>query len=161
MRPYDKPIPESQRQLRTLEAVKLRCAGKSYREIGAALGVDQHTAWDDVWRHWGQLRKIAVEKLEEARARDLVMLDRMLARLFEVVDKAGDEQDLNAIKAATAAVKLMERRAKLMGSDAPTKVQEVSGDEVDKMTPAEKLAAHEAAVAELKTQIEGNGKAVH
>jgi len=162
MRPAQKPNVEAERHARTLRAVELRARGKSYRDIADETGVSVATAYEDVWRHFTELDTMATEKLEQVRKLELARLDRMLERLFGIMDRGNVvdaeggfiDVDGTAVKAIIAASKLMERRAKLLGLDAPTKIQEVPASGYEEMTAAEKIAAHEAAIADERAKLE-------
>lgn len=63
----------------------------------------------------GALRARMQEPAEDVRRMEIERLDRMLNAMWEKIDE-GDE------KAITAGLKVMERRARLLGLDAPMKV---------------------------------------
>ncbi len=97
------------------EALELRMAGATYRQIGKQLGVSRTQAQNDIRRalqelieaHEGQAE--AVRELEEQR------LDAMLVGIW-LQAKAGH------LGAIDRALKIGERRARLLGLDAPTKI---------------------------------------
>jgi hypothetical protein len=170
----------AQRGERMLSALELRRAGKTYREIGAILRCEPSTALRDVR---AALLEARVEVTQDVKDLELARLDRMLERLTSIIERegfkldasvleiakasespggylesladAGVNLDETAIRAIVAATKLMERRAKLLGLDAPTKTQDVPPDEVAKMSDEEKLAAHRKAAEELEQRIAG------
>ena len=99
--------------LRQIEALKMRAAGHSYEEIRARLGYRTRSgAYASVM---AGLHKERVEPADETRVLELERLDRLLNAIW---DKAtgGD------LEAVDRALKIMERRAKFMGLDAPTKI---------------------------------------
>lgn len=99
---------------RQIEALELRRRGLSYRAIGERLGVSYMQAHRDVN---DELKRLAAERdtdLIAEREIDLVRIDHILDRL-DVWVKAGNPQSI------TAYLRAMERRAKLLGLDAPTK----------------------------------------
>ena len=133
----------------------MRTAGVSYAEIGAKLGISAQGAHETVMRG---LKAIVSEPAEELRTLELERIDRMLttvwanateAKAFDPdtgVALATDMQSLQAIVHAQAAtIKLMERRAKLLGIDAPI-AQTFTGTlkqiSAEPMTPAEWAAKH-------------------
>lgn len=66
--------------------LELRKQGRSYREIGRALGVDVHTAHADVGAELHALRATAVTEATELRALELEDLEdrmRQSDRVFE------------------------------------------------------------------------------
>lgn len=102
-------------------AWELRKAGKSYRQIGRALGVSECQAHRDVHR---TLSELAAKEFETARyVRDLELhrLDDMLDSLWPSV-KGGDATSVNS------ALKISERRAKLLGLDAAAKTELTGAD---------------------------------
>jgi hypothetical protein len=115
-------------QLETMQqAAQLRAAGLSFREIGQALSID-HT--------WA--RTLVLKALEAVtyEAADLMRVQegQRLDQLQRAVWAQAIQGDYRAI---AAALKIMERRARLFGLDAPIQV-EVS-DEIDRQI--EQLAA--------------------
>lgn len=101
---------------RRLQALDLRKRGLSYRAIGDKLGIDFTTAYKDVM---AELKRLAAEnhdKADELRAMELERLD-MLIKGLEPMATVGNPGAVNSY------IKCMERRAKLLGLDAPTKVQ--------------------------------------
>ena len=100
---------------------KLRKAGGSYREIARQLGVDVHTAHGDVVAELAALREKTVEQAEELRDLELQRFDEMTAGLWPQV-RAGSPP------AVTAAIRVSERRSRLLGLDEPTATRtEISG----------------------------------
>lgn len=106
---------------RRVRALELRKAGGSYRQIATALGVDVATAWDDVQTEMAELRKLAGQAAEDARELELQRLDRWQAKLEGRGISGGDH------RAIAAAVRISERRAKLLGLDAPVKLANPNG----------------------------------
>lgn len=94
------------------KAIELRAAGASYREIGAALGVTHVTA-----RNWvlTAVDEVKYEQAETMRKVEGTSLDRLQRALWPQAIQ-GDA------KAAQGVLRIMERRARLFGLDAPVKV---------------------------------------
>lgn len=125
-------VPKSQRQrpphtgederivARRVQAFELRKAGASYRQIAQQLEVDVATAWDDVQAEMADLRTLTVKLAEDVRTLELQRLDRWQAKLETHGLMNGDH------RAVLAAVRISERRAKLLGLDAPVRVQPVA-----------------------------------
>lgn len=101
------------RHARRAEAVTLAMAGLSYEKIGEELGITPKSAWNLVNRTIEETRNYAVDEL---RLLENARLDRMTTAIWNKVL----EGDLNAVNAY---LRISERRAKLNGLDAPTKVQ--------------------------------------
>lgn len=109
---------------RRVEALKRRIAGGSYRAIARELGVSEAQAFRDVQAELDKLAQQAQEEASRLRVLELRRLDEMLIRLSPMLyPKSGDNVNLGAIDRA---LKIMERRAKLLGLDAAEKT-EVSG----------------------------------
>ena len=106
---------------RRASALDLRKAGGSYREIARQLGVDVHTAHADVMAELAALREQTVEQAAELRDLELQRFDEMTAGLWPLVKKGSPP-------AVTAAVRVSERRSRLLGLDEPTATRtEISG----------------------------------
>jgi hypothetical protein len=95
-----------------VRAFELRKTGSSYRQIAQALAIDTHTAWADVAAELGALRGQTVEQAQELRALELERLDGMTAGLWPQVREGSPP-------AVSAAVRVSERRSRLLGLDAP------------------------------------------
>ena len=106
---------------RRVLALDLRKTGASYREIARHLGVDVHTAHADVGAELAALRETAAAEATELRALELERLDGMTSGLWPQVQKGSPP-------AVTAAVRVSERRSRLLGLDEPTATRtEISG----------------------------------
>jgi len=147
MRPGESPNDDAKRHDRQLKAVELRRRGKSYRTIADELGVSVRTAFDDVWKHFSELDKLATEELEQVRKLEVARLDRYL----DALEPACEEGDAKAI---ATAIKVGERRAKLLGLDAPAKVEHTTPDDYDRMTPADRIKAHRDAIDEEQAKLD-------
>lgn len=106
-------------------ALEYRRAGNSYRWIGNRLGVSYEQARRDVEN---ELKRLAAERqdsAEELRQLELERCDMLLAGL-EPMATVGNPGAVNSF------LRVMERRAKLLGLDAPVKQDVTSGG--DKIT---------------------------
>ena len=101
-------------------ALDLRIAGATYRQIGQQLGVSYQTAYRDVDESLSELAELQRGKAEKLREIELERLEKMTLGLWPKV-RHGDE------KAVRALVSVMDRRAKLLGLDAPSKQDLTSG----------------------------------
>jgi len=97
---------------RAVKALDLRIDGATYRQIGAHLGVSECTAYHDVQDELGRLDAIGKEKAERLRELEIRRLDALTMALAPGI-QSGD------VRAILAAVRVMERRAKLLGLDGP------------------------------------------
>lgn len=101
-----------------LEALELRKAGNSYAEIANALGYKTSSgAYRAVMT---ALKKTLQDPSEEVRQLEIERLDAMLMAMWEKRDKP---------MYADRILRIMERRAKLLGLDAPTKTDLTSKGE--------------------------------
>lgn len=95
------------------QALELRKAGATYAAIAAALGYEStSSAYKAVMT---AIRAIYREPAEEVRELEIARCDEMLRALWPGV-MAGDAKKVNA------ALRVMERRSKYLGLDAPQKV---------------------------------------
>ncbi len=95
---------------RRVKALALRKAGASYRAIGEHLGVSYQTAFDDI--AYG-LKGLAAElhtETAELRALEAARLDALQAACWPQAMRGDD-------KALRTAVRILERRARLLGLD--------------------------------------------
>lgn len=113
----------AERRARAVELVK---AGATYRDIAAHLKVSLRTAWKDVQR---ELERLAAETQHTTaiyRSLELQRLDRLQVALWNKA-LGGKREDGTVIApdvgAVHAILKIMERRARLLGLDAPQQVE--------------------------------------
>jgi hypothetical protein len=100
--------------LRAVQALQLRLVGASYRHIGRTLAVSVRTAYYDVHDALATVDTVKRTQAERLLEIELERLDHLTMALRRGV-AAGDP------RAVLAAVRVMERRAKLLGLDAATK----------------------------------------
>ncbi len=105
---------------RETRAVEMRKAGATYDDIAAALDCNRSTAYRTVMR---ALARNQAAEVEELRMIEGARLDRMQMGLWQRA-VSGSES------ACLAVLRIMERRARLFGLDAPAKV-EVRRDALD------------------------------
>jgi len=111
---------------REVEALNLRKSGATYDQIGKALGITTQGAYKAIIRSLKRLNEQNSESSEELRRLEIERLDRMLVAIWPQV--------LNGNQGAVdRAIKISERRAKLLGLDAPTRADITSNS--DKITP--------------------------
>ncbi len=116
---------DTQRQDRINQAYELRLRGRTYREIGSAMGVSHVTARKWVTEH---LEAVTLPLVDEVRKQEVDRLTRYLDRLDIRVDEGDD-------KAIGLAIKISESLRKLLGVDVPvvaiTEHREVSELDLD------------------------------
>lgn len=103
------------------QAINLRRAGLSLREIAKRLTVDPMTIHEDLKVMMAESIKENVDNADQLRAMELERMDKLLLNLSPLLQpKEGKTPD---IKAVNAAIKISEQRAKLLGLYAPTKIE--------------------------------------
>lgn len=112
---------EQEQDLRN-KAYELRLAGKTYRQIGMAMGIGHETARRWITQH---LAEETLPLVEEVRKTEVDRMLRILDRL-EARAEMGDD------KAIALQLKVSERLCKMLGADMPTQV-EVTKTEVSQM----------------------------
>lgn len=130
----DKPSnTDVERRVNQLKAIELRRQRKDYREIAKTLGIGLGTAYRYVKEHCKELKACATETAEEMRILDLATLDCWLEVLTERIQTGRANPLFDVEKAISAGCKVMERRHKLVGADAPPKPVEpiAPGDDLD------------------------------
>lgn len=105
--------PDQQRLDQAEQAFKLVTEGHSYRSAGAIMGVSHETVRNRVTEYADRL---VLPLAEEWRKREVEQLTYMLDRLQAKIE-AGNEA------AIATAIRVMERKHKLLGLDAPVQVQ--------------------------------------
>ena len=102
---------------RRVKALELRKLGFTYRRIGEQLGVTESAAHKMVTTSLRELNEKSAENAEELRRLELERLDEWLLRIAQEI------KDGKALGAIDRGIRIQARRAKLLGLDAPTKVE--------------------------------------
>lgn len=97
-------------------AVALRREGHTYEKIGQKVGISKQTAHAMVVAALEERRRELNESVDDVRDMEIVRLDKMTAFLFKRLD---DPKNQDPERTVTALLKIMERRANLLGLDAP------------------------------------------
>lgn len=108
-------------EVNTQEALRLRSAALPYGQIAARLGVSKSTAFGYVTRALEELR-------EERRKRAGVLIDLELERLDIAQRGVWDAVLRGDTQALGMFLRLSERRSRLLGLDAPTKLSPTDPD---------------------------------
>lgn len=124
-------------------AWELRKQGKTYREIGAILGISHVTALVYVKKKKDHYEKLTIHHREEYRETQLDDIERAIGLLWRQIgvlnnvnQRAGDAVTDNVQLARARADslrtlnQLLERQAKLLGLDAPVQVEDVTPRDV-------------------------------
>jgi hypothetical protein len=104
---------------RRTQALRYRKAGLSYEQIGAQMSITRQAAYQLVRK---SLDSMQAENVESLRTLENERLDDMLRAIYATATK-GDTGAIDRI------LRIMERRAKLWGLDAPVKQDVTSGGE--------------------------------
>lgn len=131
--------------LRRAKALEMRAAGAKYEEIRQALGYSSRgAATQDVQR---ALAATVREVADEVRQLELMRLDQMWVEVLKVLrrqhvtvsngrvvtlDDQPIEDDGPVLQAIDRLLRIQERRAKLLGLDAPKQVEVITGDLIDR-----------------------------
>ena len=102
--------------------MQLRKAGVGYADIGTALGISTAGAYKSVMRALELLAEKTNENAEHVRDIELQRLDAMLKALWPRV-LSGDEKAIDRV------LRIMDRRARYLGLDAPERRDVTSGGE--------------------------------
>lgn len=121
MRSQTKRVNAHERKLRALEMRKARA---TYAQIATALGVPRSTAWKLVQ---SALKDTLQEPADDVRKLELETLDRLQFALWQQATNGNHG-------AVDRVLRVMERRAKLLGLDAPRK-QELTGKDGEPLHP--------------------------
>lgn len=112
---------QAQGAVREEQALELRRAGASYRDIARALGVTTSNAHKYVRRAIGRQLTRVDELSAEVRQLELDRLDRLLRGIWPQAS-GGNLQAIDRV------LRIMERRAGILGTDAPKKYAPTGAD---------------------------------
>lgn len=113
----DRPTAKSVATMdRAAKALELRRDGATFADIGCSLGITASGAWRMVQTMLRELRETMTEVAEEVRQIELQRLDSMLFALRSKIRRAD-------CKAIEVALRISDRRAKLLGLDAALKAE--------------------------------------
>lgn len=127
-----------------VKVTELRKAGYSYRAIADNLGIGVTTAKRHVDQALDTLARQTAENADQIRAFELMRLDDLLRALW--MNKR-DPRYVDSI------LRVMDRRAKLIGLDAPTKLESKLETDVP-LTPQERAAAIEQILAAAQKRVD-------
>lgn len=108
-----------ERQARILRAVQLRAEGKEYQEIASLLGISKAAAFQYVTESMAQSAAKINDSAVEVLAREWAITNELLSR-YAPDALAGDKN------AAALVLRILDRRAKYRGLDAPTRIDNVN-----------------------------------
>lgn len=126
---------------RQARAAELAADGLTVREIGAEMGCSSSTATELVHGGLDAIRLGPVQRYRDVELRRIERMWRANERTRRMLQELVDGGDLDAVgalaKVEATAVKLLERRARLLGTDAPTKLDVRDERPLEKMTVEE------------------------
>lgn len=131
---------DAERATRRERVLELRAKGWTFDAIATEVGLNSRQAAHEDYR--AALRTARAEhlpNLEDARAFDLERLERLARKAWEHID-AGD------LKGIDSMLRIMDRRARLLGLDQPVK-HEISWEALDR-----EIARLEQRLADAETQ---------
>lgn len=133
-----------------LKCLQLRAQGYTCRQIAKHLGYKDHSAVVLIIQR--EVARLPIVEAQEVRRLDYERLDELQAAFMP---KALEEAHEGA---ATVVLKIMERKAKLLGLDAPTKVAQTDaeGNSIA-YSPTQQLLAVIAAKANIQVVSQANG----
>ncbi len=107
---------------RRARALQMRLDGHTYQEIGEDIGISTMAAYKHVIKALENLNKDNEEKAEWLISMECARLDRLHWANWEAAISGGD------LPAVDRILKIMERRSKLLGLDAPNKIAQTNID---------------------------------
>ena len=111
-------------------ALALRRRTFTYRRIASEMGISEASAYTYVKDAYAELNRVQNESAEALREQELDKLDELEQRLSDLLPDA----EADAVTKLTGQLlRIAERRAKLLGLDAPTRTQ-VTGDDGGPLT---------------------------
>jgi hypothetical protein len=123
---------QDEAEVKALRAVELRLAGATFQRIAEALGyADKSGAKKAYERALASLRDDLAPSIAQHRTEQLLRVETLLVGLW---GKARDPNNPDQLRATDSIRRLLERQAKLLGLDAPVKVQ--VSDEIDEQIEA-------------------------
>lgn len=111
---------------RAAEAVRLRAEGLPYREIAEQLGFSSENAANKAVL--ALMRRTETEAVDELRTLETVRLDRLWRSAVRGIERSEKSEQGVSAALITAAVRVSERRARLLGLDAPARVDMGAAD---------------------------------
>jgi hypothetical protein len=103
------------------QAIALRKDGSTYEEIGKTLGISGQRAHKIVTSELTRIREKTAEETDILRTLELQRLDSLFQTCYKQAQKGN-------MPAVDRCVRIMERRAKLLGLDMPTKIAPTGPD---------------------------------
>lgn len=110
--------------IRRVEVMRLRMTGLTYEEIGRRVGISNVAAYNHVKHALEHARTELIEVTDTVREQELRRLDRALVVVMAAMTPRNRARPgPNELAAVDRLIKIMERRAKYLGLDAPTQFE--------------------------------------
>ena len=112
---HNAAVPSPELVDKEVKVLELRRAGLTWQRIAEETGYADHTGAYAAYKR--AIKRTMQQPADELREQEVDRIDRLQLALWPKAMK-GDERSISTI------VRLMERRAKLLGLDAPTRIQQ-------------------------------------
>jgi len=112
---HNAAVPSPELVDKEVKVLELRRAGLTWQRIAEETGYADHTGAYAAYKR--AIKRTMQQPADELREQEIDRIDRLQLALWPKAMK-GDERSISTI------VRLMERRAKLLGLDAPTRIQQ-------------------------------------
>lgn len=123
------PAEVERRVIRRTEAMRLKEAGATYEEIAQTCGYGSRgAAYKDLQARLSEVENEEAEVASRLRVLQSARLDRLLQSVW---DDATDKNARNHYRGVEVALKIMERQARLQGTDAPIKTEVTVIENID------------------------------
>lgn len=116
---------------RAADATRLRAEGVPYREIADLLGYSSENAANKAVL--GLLQRTETDAVADLRALEAERLDRLTRVTLEGITASTQSPQGLSAPLVSAAVRISERRARLLGLDAPQRVEMTSPVDIDEI----------------------------
>lgn len=110
---------------RRKQALELRKKGYTYEEIGKEIHCTKLRAWKYVKRELDAIHAKTAETSEEVKTLELQKLDALYKAVFNRAISFDEEEETEKVDlyAVDRCLRIMERKAKLLGLDSPEKLE--------------------------------------
>lgn len=137
---FHNAVPEPEQIDRELRVLELRRMGYTWQKIADSVGYADHTGAYAAYKR--AMKRTLQQPADELRSQEVDRIDNLQLILW-------DQAVTGDVKAIMAIIKLMERRAKLLGLDAPVRIEQ----EVTTWTGEESI---DRAVKDLAALLQAN-----
>ena len=112
--PFHNAVPDPEQLDREVKVLELRRAGLTWQRIAEEVGYADHSGAYAAYKR--AMKRVLQQPAEELRNAELDRLDRLQLAVWQKAMR-GESNAINSI------LRIMERRARLLGLDAPQKIQ--------------------------------------